>query len=88
MHSKHIFNANVGFYCPQKPICILPKNFYDPPTYDTTNLQLKQNCFISNLKRLNLVKQISWFDIYLNIVDLFLKSGSTFALKNQLIMAR
>ena len=30
----HIFHANVGIYCPQNAIYLLPKIFYDPPTYD------------------------------------------------------
>ena len=32
-------------------------------------------------KKFNLVKQISWFEIDLKIVNHFLKSGSTFALE-------
>ena len=41
IQSIHKFNANVGFYCPQKAICLLLKKIFDPPTYDTTNVQLK-----------------------------------------------
>ena len=60
----------------------------------TLQLMIPQICksnksiLIETLKSFNLVKQISWFEICLNTVNHFFKSGSTFALKNELIMTR
>ena len=47
----HIFHANVGTYCLQKPIYSLPKILYSSPTYDNLKFATQIKVFYLKPKK-------------------------------------